>query len=123
MPANLPIRRNPTEPPTVKLEKFHQKLVYNGMTRPTFWEKIKIALKLRNLIQDPTMKEKLLSRKLWITVISAALTAAAGYFGLDPELAAKIIAGIVGTYLVGQSAVDVTKEIKANPPAKTSKEH
>lgn len=89
----------------------------------SLWDKFKIYRAIRKLFTNPIMKEKLLSRKLWITVLAAALTTLAAQLGLDPELAAKIIAGLVGTYLVGQSAVDVTKEIKADPAAKTSKAH
>lgn len=48
---------------------------------------------------------KLKSRKLWVTVLGAALTALSQQLGI-PEGLVTPIAGIVGAYVLGQSLVD-----------------
>ena len=52
------------------------------------------------------MFSKLKSRKLWMTVASNAGVALMIGLGLDPALAAKIIAGITGSYLLSQGYAD-----------------
>lgn len=55
--------------------------------------------KLFNLIRNPDMLEKLKKTELWVTVAGAALLSFFTQIGLDPELAAKLIAGIIGSYV------------------------
>lgn len=60
--------------------------------------KDKFALILHTLRHRKTMIDKLKKTELWTTVIGAALLALLTQLGLDPDLAAKLIAGLVGTY-------------------------
>ncbi len=62
-------------------------------------------LKLLRLTQDDTMITKLKSRKLWVTVLTAALLTLSQQLGLDPELTTKLVA-LAASYVLGQSIVD-----------------
>lgn len=54
-------------------------------------------------------KSKLASRKLWVTVVSVAIAAFSREIGIDiSDGTVFAFAGIVSSYLVGQSVVDFT---------------
>ena len=61
--------------------------------------------KLYRILKDPTMLQKLKSRKLWVTVITAGLMALGSQLGIDPEMLEKIMA-VAMTYIAGESIVD-----------------
>jgi len=56
--------------------------------------------------------EKWKSRKLWVTVLTAALTAMNGVLDLVPESQRQWILGMIMTYIGGQSVADAAKELK-----------
>ena len=62
------------------------------------------------------MNEKLKSRKLWVVVASAAITAFSGQLGIDSELI-KYILMLTSSYVLGQGAVDAIEATKTNPSA------
>ena len=106
MPSNL--EPSPIHPHPHDKAACDRRLADLKRLQLTFLDKIRIYLTLK----DPVMIEKLKSRKLWVTIAAAALTALATSLGLDPYLAAKIIAGLVGTYVVAQGAVDTAAALK-----------
>lgn len=57
------------------------------------------------------MSDKLKSRKLWVTIISAAALVAGQGFGLDQNLVSAI-AKIAMVYILGQGAVDTAAALK-----------
>lgn len=67
--------------------------------------KFRVALEI--LKSKNTMKDKLKSRKLWITVAGTALVTLLTQIDL-PEIA-KLITGIVASYNVGQGIADTKK--------------
>jgi hypothetical protein len=71
------------------------------------WDKYK----LYRLLKDPHMINKLKSRKLWVTVITAALLALGQGLGVDPELMEKLVTMAV-TYVGAQSLVDAAGALK-----------
>jgi hypothetical protein len=77
-------------------------------TRLSLWDKYKLL----KLIRDPIMLQKLKSRKLWITVVTAALMAFGEGMGIDPELLNKILY-MAMTYVGGESLVDAAYACKA----------
>jgi len=88
----------------------------------TFWKKkstepdLHLTLldkyKLWRLLKDKTMMTKLKSRKLWVTVITAAVLAFSQQLGLDPELTTKLVA-LAASYLLGQGVVDAVEKAKS----------
>lgn len=59
------------------------------------------------------MQNKLASRKLWMTVLGSVLATLADQLQLDPETI-YAIAGMVGTYVLGQGVVDF-EQAKSGP--------
>ncbi len=74
------------------------------------FEKIKLA-RLVNKIRKQAMWEKMQSRKLWVTVITATITALSDQLGIDPDLISKLIT-LAMTYIGGQGVVDAAKALK-----------
>ncbi len=70
----------------------------------TLWDKIKIW----RIIKDKAMLEKLKSRKLWVTVVTAAIVTLSGQLGIDPELTTKLV-GLAAAYVLGQGLADINK--------------
>ena len=66
---------------------------------------MKLAGAVRRMGGPKVMLEKLKSRKLWGTVLAAAVTAFGQQFGLDPALTLKI-SGIIMIGVVGQAISD-----------------
>lgn len=60
------------------------------------------------------MPEKLKSRKFWLAVLTAAGVAVAAQFGLDPELAAKIVAGLVAAFIGAEGLTDAARALEGN---------
>ena len=56
------------------------------------------------------MKEKIASRKLWITILGAALTTLNGAIQLVPDETMQWILGLLMTYIGGQSVVDAVEK-------------
>lgn len=54
----------------------------------------------------PGMSPKLKSRKFWIAVLGSALIAGLTQLGIDPDLAAKLITGLLATYIGGEAFAD-----------------
>lgn len=67
----------------------------------SWWDK----LKLLRFANDKTMIDKLKSRKLWATVIGAAVAALGGELGIGEDLVTKIVA-LVSAYVIGQGIAD-----------------
>jgi len=57
------------------------------------------------------MWEKIQSRKLWIAVIVAAVTALSDQLGIAPELTAKLV-NLAMVYIGGQGIVDAAAALK-----------
>jgi hypothetical protein len=70
----------------------------------TLWDKIK----LWRILKDKAMIEKLKSRKLWVTVITAAVVALSHQLGLDQDLTTKLV-GLAAAYVLGQGMADINK--------------
>lgn len=70
--------------------------------RLTLWDK----LKLWRALKDKDMLNKLKSRKLWVTVAVAALSALLAGLGFDADLIDKIVS-MGMTYVAAQGLVDV----------------
>ena len=114
MPANMPSFPHPPASKRRKAEEFSRKVdEHNAHAKKLgLASKIRILFTLKKLATDQAMIEKLKSRKLWITVLGAAITALAAALGLDPDLAAKIIGGLTATYVVSQGVVDAVAASK-----------
>jgi hypothetical protein len=80
---------------------FKKKKPTPSVPRLTWMDKFKLL----RLTQDDTMMTKLKSRKLWVTVLTAALLTLSQQLGLDPELTTKLVA-LAASYVLGQSIVD-----------------
>ncbi|MCU9930987.1 hypothetical protein OFL77_27015, partial [Escherichia coli] len=65
-------------------------------------------IKLWRIIKDKTMLEKLKSRKLWVTVVTAAVVALSNQLGIDAELTTKLV-GLAAAYVLGQGLADINK--------------
>lgn len=65
---------------------------------------------VKSKLEEPKMKEKMASRKLWVTVIGAALTTLNGAVGLVPDETMQWVLGLLMTYLGGQSVVDAVEK-------------
>lgn len=74
----------------------------------SLWDKLRLARFVNNLRNDKAMLEKLKSRKLWVAVLGSALVALGSQLGLPEELTLKV-AGLLGVYIIGESAVDFAK--------------
>lgn len=70
--------------------------------RLTWWDK----LKLWRALKDKDMLNKLKSRKLWVTVAVAALSALLSGLGFENDLIEKIV-NMGMTYVAAQGLVDV----------------
>ena len=84
------------------------------------FQKIKLALKLRKLTNDSTMKDKLqnlLSRKFLASLAAGLLVAVLNHFGVDADTTQQIVQIAVG-YIVSQGAVDTAVAIKSVPSLK-----
>ncbi len=66
-------------------------------------------LRLYRLTQNKAMIEKLKSRKLWATVIAAALAALGGQLGVSHDLIENIVQ-LVMAYVIGQGIADVARK-------------
>jgi hypothetical protein len=64
------------------------------------------------LTKNKDIMQRLKSRKLWATIVGAALLAAGPQFGLTPETTQWVSTIIVG-YVLGQSAVDASVNLSA----------
>ena len=69
-------------------------------------------LKLFKLSQNKVMIAKLQSRKLWATVIAAALATLGSQLGVDSELVNKLIE-MVMVYITAQAVVDTMEAKRA----------
>ena len=65
-------------------------------------------LRLYRLTQNKAMIEKLKSRKLWATVIAAALATLGGQLGVSQDLIENIVQ-LVMAYVIGQGIADSRK--------------
>ena len=65
------------------------------------WDK----LKLLRLLSDKTMFEKLKSRKLWATVLGAALLSLGGQLGISQDLTEQLVQ-LIAAYIIGQGIAD-----------------
>lgn len=73
----------------------------------TLWDKIK----LWRIIKNKAMLEKLKSRKLWVTVVTAAVVTFSQQLGIDPELTTKLV-GLAAAYVLGQGLADINNPQK-----------
>lgn len=55
------------------------------------------------------MSEKLKSRKLWIAIAGAVISAASPFFGVDPDLAIKLFIAILGGYVGTEGVIDAAR--------------
>jgi hypothetical protein len=62
------------------------------------------------------MNEKLKSRKLWVTVLAAALVSLLSQLGFDDEMIQEIV-DLATVYILGEAGLDVVKVIKGGGPA------
>ena len=67
--------------------------------------------------EGPAMFERLKSRKLWVFVVGAALTALNSALGspVPDEMMTNLLT-LAGTYILGQGAVDFAKALKNPTP-------
>ena len=65
------------------------------------WDK----LKLLRILSDKTMFEKLKSRKLWATVLGAALLSLGGQLGISQDLTEQLVQ-LIAAYIIGQVIAD-----------------
>lgn len=72
------------------------------------WSKLKVLLFIKKLVSDPTMLNKLKSRKLWVSVGAAALAALGTQLGLDPATVTTAVTVLVA-YVGGESLVDAAR--------------
>jgi hypothetical protein len=75
--------------------------------RLSLWAK----LKLLKVVRSPAMYEKLKSRKLWVTVVTAALVTLGSQMGIDEATTTKLV-GIAAAYLLGQGIADAATPTK-----------
>lgn len=59
-----------------------------------------------------TIIEKLKSRKLWVTVVTATLVALGGQLGFDEATITKLV-GMASAYVLGQGIADAGAQGKA----------
>jgi len=74
------------------------------------FQKLKLANLIRK-INNQAMWEKLKSRKLWVVVITATVTAMGDQLGIDPE-AIKNLINLAMVYIGGQGVVDAAGALK-----------
>ena len=55
------------------------------------------------------IKEFLSSKKWYMTILGSCLVYVANHFGL-PDIVTSLIAGLFGTYVVGQGIADINKK-------------
>lgn len=73
------------------------------------WKKIKLV-NLLNKARKDIMWEKLKKTELWIAVLSSALLTLLTQVGLEPEMAAKLIAMISATYVGSRGLAKVGRD-------------
>ena len=81
--------------------------------RLSLWDK----LKLWRAIKDPIMLDKLKSRKLWVTMATAALASLLSSLGFDAELIEKIMT-LAMTYIGAQGLADAAQNYNPVVPTK-----
>lgn len=80
----------------------------NPPPKLSLWDK----LKLLRLLNDKTMFEKLKSRKLWATVIGAAVVTLGQQLGLSEDFITSVVT-LISAYVVGQGIADAGAAKKA----------
>jgi len=85
-------------------------------TKLTLLDKWRLFRLWQKLRKDKTMLEKLKSRKLWITVLTGALTPILVTLGVDQELIEKVLL-LAMTYIGGESVIDASRAFKQNEDA------
>jgi hypothetical protein len=73
-------------------------------------------------LSSTSMNEKLKSRKLWVTVLAAALVSLLSQLGFDDEMIQQIV-DLATVYILGEAGLDVVKVIRGGgPPPKLLRE-
>lgn len=105
MPANMPVA---TRDPELTARRNRELLEKSRVSK---FQKVKLALKLRNLVKDKNMIEKLKSRKFLAALVGGIIVSAGSYLGISEAVTQQLVVIVVG-YIIGQGAVDTAAELK-----------